>query len=214
MRAFIFDLDGTLFDSMGVWADIDIAFLEKRGIPVPDDYTDTVLSLSFHEAAAYTIERFSLACSVDDLIREWNNMAVSAYQSTVQLKPYAKEYLLALSSLGLPLAIATSSVPELYVPALCNHGIYDLFSVICNASEVGCGKSEPDIFLLTAQKLGVSPCDCVLFEDILPAVKSAKSIGMTVHGVYDKSSDADWEQIKKIADGAILDFQNAPLPKR
>jgi len=214
MKACIFDLDGTLFDSMNVWTDIDIEFLEKRNIAIPDDYTDTVLSMSFSEAATYTIERFSLPDSTQDLLREWNDMAIYAYENTVPMKPYAKEYLLSLQKQGFSLAVATSGTPELYEPALLRHGIYDCFEVICNAREVGCGKSQPDIFLLTAKKLGLSPCDCILFEDILPAVKSAKSIGMTVYAVYDKSSETDWDKIAKLADGVIFDFQNAPTLKR
>ena len=210
MKAYIFDLDGTLLDSMGVWLDIDINFLSKRGISVPIDYADRISAMSFPEAAAYTIKRFGLPDSIEDLIREWNEMAAYAYGHTVQMKPYTKEYLSKLRERGAKIAIATSSVPELYEPALRNHGIYDWFDVICCSDEVGCGKSRPDIFLYTANKLGVKPCDCIVFEDILIAVKSAKSVGMTVYGVFDKSSETDWEQIKKTADGVIYDFQNAP----
>jgi len=213
MKAYIFDLDGTLIDSMGVWLNIDIDFLEKCGIAVPDDYTDTVLSMSFPEAAAYTIKRFSLPDSIGSLTREWNDMAVYAYGNTVQMKPGAKEYLSKLRERGAKLAIATSSTPALYEPALRSHGIFEWFDVICTSEEVGCGKSRPDVFLLAAKKLGVRLQDCVVFEDILAAVKSAKSVGMTVYGVYDQSSEADWEQINKIADGVILDFQNAPMLK-
>jgi len=213
MKAYIFDLDGTLLDSMGVWLDIDVEFLEKRGLVVPDDYADRISSMSFPEASAYTIKRFQLPDSVDSLLREWNSMAAFAYGNTVQMKPYAKDYLLALRERGVKLAVATSAIPELYEPALCNHGIYGCFDAICDAGEVGCGKSRPDIFLLAAKKLDVSPRDCIVFEDILAAVKSAKSVGMTVYGVYDKASETDWEQIKQIADGTILSFKDALLPK-
>jgi HAD superfamily hydrolase (TIGR01509 family) len=212
MKAYIFDLDGTLLDSMGVWKDIDTDFFKKRGIAEPANYIETILSMSLPEAAAYTIKRFALPDSVDSLLREWNDMAVYAYGNTIQMKPHAKDYITALHERGAKLAIATSLPAGLYEPALRNHGIYDLFHVHCSSDEVDFGKSRPDIFLHTAKKLDVPPRDCVVFEDILAAVKSAKSIGMTVYGVYDKSSEADWEQIKKIADGVILDFQNAPLP--
>ena len=139
-------------------------------------------------------------------------MAVYAYGNTVQMKPGAKEYLFKLHERDIKLAIATSSTPELYEPALRNNGIYDWFDAICNSKEAGCGKSRPDVFLLAAKKLGVRPQDCIVFEDILVAVKSAKSVGMTVYGIYEKSSEDDWEQIKQTADGVFLDFQNAPLP--
>jgi HAD superfamily hydrolase (TIGR01509 family) len=213
MKAYIFDLDGTLLDSMGVWRDIDIEFLKKRGLAVPSGYAGRVSSMSFKEAAVYTINKFGLPDSVDGLLQEWNDRAAYAYGHTVQMKPHAKEYLLALQKRGVKLAVATSSVPALYKAALRKHGIYDWFDAICDADEVGCGKSKPDIFLLAAKKLNVSPGGCVVFEDVLMAVKSAKSAGMTVYGVYDKASATEWDQIKEAADGVIYDFQNAPLPE-
>jgi HAD superfamily hydrolase (TIGR01509 family) len=213
MKAYIFDLDGTLLDSMNVWEQIDVDFLEKRDIAIPDDYIKTVLSMSFQEAAAYTIKRFALPDSVNDLMREWNDMAVYSYGHTVQMKPQAKEYITSLREHGEKLAVATSLPMELYTPALKHHGIYDLFHVICSTDEIGYGKASPDIYLLTASRIGVSACDCVVFEDILVAIKSATSVGMTVYGVYDKSSESDWQQIIKIADGVIYDFKDAPFPK-
>ena len=166
--------------------------------------------MSFDEAAAYTIQRFGLSDSIDGLKQEWISMAEYAYGHTVQMKLYAKEYITMLKSRGEKLAIATSLFSNLLESALNNHGIYNYFDVICTTEEAGYWKSHPDVFLLTAKKLGVPPGDCIVFEDILEAIKSAKSIGMTVCGVYDKSSQADWEQIKKIADYSIFDFKNAP----
>jgi len=213
MKATIFDLDGTLLDSTGIWLEIDIRFLEKRGIALPPDYADEIAAMSFPEVAAYTKARFGLPDAVDDILAEWNSMAAYAYGSTVRMKPHARKYLSALRAMGARLAIATSSIPAFYEPALRRHGIFDWFEVICRAEEVGCGKSRPDIFLLTAQKLGVQPSECVVFEDLLPAVKSAKNIGMTVCGVYDEAAANDWEQIKTVADSAILSFEDASLPK-
>ena len=212
MKAYIFDLDGTLLDSMGVWLNIDIEFLEKRGLAVPDDYFDKISSMGFSQIAAYTIERFGLPDTVEGLLQEWSDMAAHAYGHTVQMKPHAKEYLFALKERGARLAIATSAIPDLCDLALRAHGIYDWFNVICKCNEVGCGKSRPDVFLLAAQKLAVDPRDCIVFEDIFDAVKSAKSVGMTVCGVYDKASESDWDAIRGMADYAILDFRDAPMP--
>jgi len=211
MKAFIFDLDGTLLDSMDVWHKVDVDFLQKRNIAVPPDYANIISSMTFEEAAAYTIRRFELSDSIESLKQEWNDMAAYAYGHTVQMKPHAKEYLTMLKNRGVKLAVATSLFPSLLELSLKNHGIYDFFNVICTSDEAGFGKSRPDVFLLTAKKLEVSPCDCIVFEDILEAVKSAKSIGMTVCAVYDKSSHNDWEQIKKLSDYSIFDFENAPF---
>ena len=206
-KAYIFDMDGTLLDSMHVWENVDLGFLLKRGIAVPPDYVEVISSMSFTETAAYTIERFGLPDSVESLIREWNELTIYAYGHTVEMKPGAKEYLHKLRSRGAKLAVATGLPAELYEPALHNHGIYDFFHAICGADEVRYGKSRPDIFLLTAKKLGVQPSDCLVFEDILQAVKSAKSAGMAVCGVFDKASEKDWEEIKKEADYVIRSFR-------
>ncbi|WZL79327.1 HAD family phosphatase [Eubacteriales bacterium mix99] len=211
MKASIFDLDGTLLDSMGVWEQIDMDFLTKRGLDVPPDYINAIASRSFSEAAEYTIERFNLPESMGQLIREWYDMAVYAYGHTVPLKSCAREYLTLLRKHRVRLGIATSLPAGLYEPVLRNHGILEWFDVICSTDEAGCGKTKPDVYLLTAEKLGVAPGDCMVFEDIPQAVQSAKDAGMTVYGVYDDASKKDWTWIQKTADGAIYDFKNAPL---
>lgn len=214
MEAYIFDLDGTLLDSMGVWAQIDIDFLAKRSFDVPADYMYAVSSLSFPEAAQYTIERFSLPDSVEDLQREWYQMAEYAYGNIVQLKPYAKEYISKLRQYPVKLGIATSLSETLYVPALEHLGIGKMFDAISSTEKMAFGKTRPDVFLTTAKKLGVLPEDCIVFEDILEAIRSAKQAGMTVYGVYDKTSKDNWTQIENISDGVLFDFKSAPLPEK
>lgn len=213
MRAYIFDLDGTLLDSMHVWEQIDVDFLMRRGFKVPTDYVNIISSKSFSEAAAYTIERFVLPDSMDDLLKEWQSMAVSSYGNTVPLKPYVLKYLTLLKERGIKLGIATSLPAVLYEPALKNNGIWELFDAICSTDEVAYGKTRPDVFLLAAQKLGNAPADCIVFEDIPQAIQSAKEAGMTVYGVYDEASQEHWSWIKKIADGVIYSFKDAPLPE-
>ena len=212
MKAYIFDLDGTLLDSMGIWQQIDIDFLKNRGITAPADYIEAITAMTFQETALYTINRFGLSDSIESLKQEWYEMAKYAYGHTVLLKPFAKEYLLALRKNEVKLAVATSLPSNLIELSLRNHDIYGLFDAICTTEEVGTGKSCPDVFTLVAKKLDVQPSDCLVFEDILEAVKSAKSIGMSVCGVYDKSSNANWGKIKQAADFSIIDFKDAPLP--
>ena len=213
MKGYIFDLDGTLLDSMSVWDNIGIDFLKARGITPPPDYMDAIFPMSFEQSAAYTIARFGLPDSPGSLMRAWNEMAAHAYGNTVQMKPGAKEYLFALRGRGVRLAVATSLSGALYRPALRRHGIDQLFDVICGAEEVPCSKSRPDIFLLCARQLGLRPSECVVFEDLLGAVESAKSIGMRVIGVYDQSSEKDWARIKQRADSVIYSFRDAPVPE-
>ncbi len=212
-KAAIFDLDGTLLNSMDVWEKIDINFLTKRGLSVPNGYINEICARSFQEAAEYTIDLFGLNEKVEDIIAEWNDMAIHEYSYNVQLKLYAKEYLLKLKSLDVKLAIATGLPSVLYTPALQSNGILQLFDTICSTDEVKRGKEYPDVFLLAAERLSVPPKDCIVFEDVAPAVESSKKAGMKVYGVYDKYCEIYRTDIINIADGYLYDFCNAPIPQ-
>jgi len=211
-KAAIFDLDGTLLDSMDIWEKIDIAFLSKRGLTAPDNYVIEICARSFTEAAKYTIDIFGLSESVHSIIKEWNDMAAYEYAHNVRLQPYALEYLQKLKSAGIKLAVATALPEKLYKPCLINNGVYNLFNALCSTDEVSKGKEAPDIFLLASKRLKTPTHECVVFEDVLPAIKSAKQAGMIVYGVYDKYSAHHIEEIKAIADGYLHDFRHAPLP--
>lgn len=211
MKAHIFDLDGTLLDSMGVWENIDQVCLEKRGIKLPgsydyDSYVEAITPLTPLESAVYAINYFGLKGTPEELKQEWNEMAEHAYSNHIPLKPGAKEYLQNLRDQQVRMAVATSSPLSLCVPALQNHGITDLFDAICTSEEVGCGKNRPDVYLLAAKRLGVEPQDCIVYEDSLTALKTAKSIGMTVYAVYDSASEKNWEEMKRLADYIVESF--------
>ena len=206
----IFDLDGTVLDSMDVWERIDITFLEKRGFTVPEDYIAKISSMSFAESAVYTAKLFELKEKPEDIIEEWNSMAIDEYSHRVKMKPHALEYLQKLKASGIKLGVATGLPKVLYEPVLKNNEIYDLFNSITSSDEVNRSKAFPDVFILAAKKLGLAPSECIVFEDIPEGVRSAKQAGMTVYGVYDKYSENFREDIEKIADGYILNFSEAP----
>jgi len=210
--AAIFDLDGTLLDSMGVWEKIDIDFLAKRGLPVPDTYINEICARSFQEAAEYTISLFNLDERIEDLVSEWNSMAIYEYSHNIGLKPYAKEYLALLKSCGIKLGTATSLPKVLSEPVLRNNGIYNYFDIQCSTDEANRGKEFPDVFVLASQKLEVPAEQCIVFEDLLPGIISAKNAGMKAFCVYDEYSKEQRAEILKIADGYLYDFKKAPVP--
>lgn len=211
-EAAIFDLDGTLLNSMDVWEQIDISFLQKRGLPVPADYVTEICARSFEEAAQYTIDLFGLSETVTDIIKEWNDMAAYEYAHNVKLLPYALDYLLRLKSHGIKLAVATGLPEELFLPCLENNSVLGLFDTLCSTDEVMRGKEFPDVFELAAKRLQTAPERCIVFDDVLPAVKSAKQANMIVCGVYDKYSAGHRAEIERLADYYILDFKTAPFP--
>ena len=209
-KAAIFDLDGTLLDSMGVWDQIDAAFLAKRGITVPDDSMETVTAMQFREIARYTIDRFGLDDTEDGLMAEWDRMAHDAYTSVVQPKAHALDYLRYLKATGARLAVATTMPAGLRAPALGHAGMLDLFDAIVGVDDVGRGKEHPDIYLEAAARVGVPAHAATVFEDLLAGVQSAA--GMHVWGVYDESSAQSWPAIQSIAQGVLNDFAQAPRP--
>lgn len=202
----IFDLDGTLLDSMHVWEDIDVAFLRRRGFEAPEDYTQAVKPMGFQAAAEYTINRFGLKERPEDLIEEWNRMSIAAYRNFVCLKPGAKDYLIWLRERGMKLAVATASQEALYVPALKHNGIYDYFDAFTIQDEVARGKGFPDIYLKAAEKLGLQPSDCFVVEDLYAGVRGAKDGGFFTVGMFDPSSEEDRLHIIEKADLYVMGF--------
>ena len=210
-KAAIFDLDGTMLDSMGVWDQVDIDFLSKRGIEVPADYMGKVAAMQFRQISEYTIARFGLPDTPEALMQEWDDMARVAYSTVVEAKPHAVEYLSYLKRSGAKLAVATSLPPALREPAMKHVGIFDYFDQIVSVDDANnVGKDRPDVFLLAAGRLGVVPEQCTVFEDLLVAMRSAKSVGMRVWAIHDDSSDGDWPDICGLADGVLFDFSEAP----
>lgn len=129
IKGVIFDLDGTLIDSMWVWDQVDKDFLGARGFEVPLDYQKEIQALGFYETACYTIDRFGLKERPEDIMKEWNDMAEQTYHKEVKIKPYARELLVCLREQGIHLGVATASYASLFVECLKRNKVYDLFEI-------------------------------------------------------------------------------------
>lgn len=202
----IFDLDGTLLDSMGLWHKVDIAFFENRNMPIPEGYIQAISPMGTYNAAIYTKETYNIKESVEEIIDEWRVIAKKEYSQHVKIKSGAKEYLLSLKEKGVKLAVATASDKDLFEDCLKKYGIAELIDFFVTVNEVGKGKSSPDIYFRAAEKLGAEPHECMVFEDIYTALSTAKNAGFYCVGVYDESSSDDIEKNKKISDRFIFDF--------
>nr|WP_300128233.1 HAD family phosphatase [uncultured Butyricicoccus sp.] len=203
---FIFDLDGTLLDSLWVWDEVDQTFLARRGLPVIPGYAQAIAHMGFFDAARYTIDRFNLNETPEQLTTEWYDLARAAYRDRVELKPYAETFLCQLYAQGKHLAAATSSELDLIMPCLERLGIVNLFENITTIGEVKHDKSQPDIYLLAAERLRLSPSQCVVFEDILCGIQSAKKAGFFTVAVEEAASASEQQKIIEITDCYIYSY--------
>ena len=206
IKAVIFDLDGTLIDSMGIWAQIDEEYLGSFGHTVPDNLQEEITHLTFTETATYFKERFNIKDQIDDIISTWNTMALNHYSNNIKLKDNVIPFLNKLKNNGIKIALATSNSIPLLEATLKNNGIYHYFDAISTTEEVKKSKDNPDVYLLSAKKLNINPKDCLVFEDIVQAVKGAKLAGMTVYAVHDKSADNQKDELISLADKYIFNF--------
>lgn len=205
-KAVIFDLDGTLVDSMWMWKDIDIEFLTMYGYQCPDDLQKMIEGMSFSETAAYFKERFELPLSLEEIKQIWTGMSLQKYREEVPLKTGVKEFLQHIKQMGLKAGIATSNGREMVDAVIDALQIGPYFQVITTACEVANGKPEPDIYLKVADSLCVSPKDCLVFEDVPAGIMAGKRAGMTVCAVEDDFSREMKHEKQALADFFIDDY--------
>ena len=204
----IFDLDGTLINSTGVWNKVDEDFFNRRNVIMPPEFPQVLKTHTLMSGAVYIKDRLSLPESPEDIVKEWHDAAVYAYHNDVRIKPYVKELLeLLKNSYGYKIGLATSNTHELYDQCLINNDIYDYFDSFTQSDEVERLKGFPDIYEKSAERMGVPKEECIVFEDVYQAVKGARMGNFFTVAVEDSASAGDREEIIKIADVYIKSFR-------
>lgn len=212
--AAIFDFDDTLALTHDLWKQVDIAFLRSRGISYTPDVGRTLTMLGFAGGARWCIERYGLKDTVDEICDEWNSMGRALYATQVHLRPGAREYLAALRSAGVPLALATTNDPDVLAAMRGNVDVYALFDSVVCAKEVGCGKDHPDIYLEAARRISANPEDCMVFEDLLQGICSAKRAGMRTCAVLSNNPLQNEREVVAAADCSIASWRDALTDER
>ena len=216
VKLLIFDLDGTLLDSMSVWNDVDVEFLGRYGYEVTPEYTDMVKRASIEDAARYTQTKYRIPLTWQEIVTTWESMVYEFYRSEVKLKEGTKEYLEEAKKLGFSLAVTTALSRKNAAAALMNTGIRDMFDCVITLEDLGgkINKSSPDIFLrvtdyISASGKTVTPDKALVFDDVLQSLEGARSGGFLTCAVYDDigcGGPGKWDSFAAGCDYSVLKF--------
>lgn len=203
MLGAIFDIDGTILDSMTVWVDITNEFFRDNGVVISPEENLRYQEMAFEESLMAIHKNFLPQMTVDEMFADFRRRAYEAYAKTLPAKPYVTDYIKKLHQNGVKLAVATSGFAELVHPMLRRLGIFECFSAFSYSAEVGCSKSSPDIYLLSAERLGLRSADCTVYEDIITGIISAKSAGFKTVAVADPTNAHETDRLKQCSDRYI-----------
>lgn len=204
----IFDLDGTILDSMSIWDKAAEMFLNSMGIEAEHGLGKAMFSMSMTNGAEYLKDRYLLDMDVDAIMAGINNTIENFYYYQVQLKEGVEHCLKDMEQTGIKMVAATSSDRQVVERALKRLNVMSFFERIFTCTEIGVGKVKPDIYLAAAEYMGTPPKDTWVFEDALYAIQTAKNAGFRTVGVFDNSSIVNLEEIKRISDIYLKKIDN------
>ena len=202
----LFDFDGTLVDSNGVWVKVDNTFLERRGLKATQEYSETVGHSIFPIAAQFTKDYYGLAEAPEAIMAEWTELGRAAYARQVPLKPGAGEYLARCRAAGERLVLFTACVPEFCRAAMERLGLTGYFERVIFVQELGVEKRDPRAFSLAMEELGEEAAGCTLYEDSPGVCRTAKAAGLTVVGVHDPFYTHYEDEMRSFCDRYIQSF--------
>ncbi len=201
-RLFIFDMDGTLIDSMSVWKKIDDTYLNAHDVKRPDNFSEAIASLTLPECADYFI-KLGIKKDKEKILDEIMAMAYDEYSRNVKLKPGMLDLLKNLSGRG-TICLLTSSERPYAVPVLKRLGVFGYFDKIYTSGELHMDKRTPEIYRKVCALCGAPAQNATVYEDAPFAIRSAKKAGCRVVAVYDKSAGTHWKEIEEMADEVFM----------
>ena len=203
----IFDMDGTLIDSMGFWGDLASEYLHSKGIrQIPADILERIQPMTMSESAALFRAEFGLT---GDPEAQMNAMMQKHYQQDIPLKSGVREYLQKFQGKGVRMCVASATAEHLMDACLTRLGVRNCFEFLLSCEAVGAGKHRPLIYQESARRFCAEPKDIAVFEDAPYAVRTAKNAGFYVVGVYDGSAAKSWKTIEELSDEIIFNWEEA-----
>lgn len=203
----IFDLDGTLLDSMGAWHNLGRNYLLLKGVTPPENLNEILASMSMLESAEYFRQAFKINLNSEEIISGVKDLIADKYKNDLVLKPYVREYLQKLKDENVKMCIATATPLKMAKIALERNEIIDYFSFVASCDEVGVGKNKPDVFYMAANKLDADISEIAVYEDADFALITAKEAGFYTIGIYDESFKDKRKDIELISDIYIESFK-------
>ena len=209
-RFAIFDMDGTLVDSMVYWKRLATEFLESKGVlEISPTVLERIKPMTMTESAALFIKECELSGTDESVAEEMNAMMDEHYRRDIPLKPGVTVYLEALQRKGVAMCVASATAEELMDACLSRLGVAHYFSFLLSCETVGIGKNRPDVYWESAKRLGAESAEIAVYEDALYAAETAKNAGFYTVAVRDDSNQPHWENLTALAAEAILDWQTA-----
>ena len=208
LQSAIFDMDGTLLDSMHMWRGMYAQVVRDMGKEPQPDFVERVKPLTLKEAAVYCKGAHDLPMTVDEVVQRFEDRINTFYRTEVQAKPGLKEFLSLLKMEGVWMYVATATDRHLAQAALRHAGIDGYFRGIITCQEVGHGKDSPEIYERAMTRLQSNKRDTVVFEDALHAIETAKAAGFRVCAVYDSYAEAEQDKIRALSDYYIRSFED------
>lgn len=207
----IFDMDGTLTDSMGYWHHLSEEYITGMGFAYSPEIMESTAHLTVLDTSALFVRHFGLPKTPEQAAAEINALMETHYRTDVPLKPGAREFLERLRRAGVKMCVASSTSPDLIDICLRRLGVRDCFEFLLSCEEVNAGKDKPDVYLEAARRLGGTPQNTLVFEDVIFAARTAKSAGFRVVGIFDESSRNDQQALRETADCYITGWDDPAL---
>lgn len=205
-QVYIFDLDGTLIDSMPTGVGIVLSFLEKQGIAYPDDMVKKLTPLGYKGTAAYYVDVLGVQTPVEEIYGYFQEQTKVAYGEYIPLKSGAEKTLKALYAKGCRLNVLTASPHALMDICLKRLGVYELFENVWSIDDFGLTKADEEIYTRVANLLNVTPQECIMADDNVNVLKTAKRVGMQTIGVYDESAKDEIAEMQATADKYVMEL--------
>lgn len=204
-KAAIFDMDGTLLDSMGMWGTLDVQYMNGLGIEPDADFHRNVSAMMLPEAAEYICEKYAVPYTPAQVVEQFTGMVEGYYRDSLLLKRGMAELVRALHGAGIKMAVATANEYDMSRAALERNEIMPyMVEDLVTCAMAGAGKGSPAVYLMACDMMQVDVSECVVFEDSLFAVRTAADAGFAVVGVYEEIQKNDWKEICALTDCQVV----------